>query len=78
MKVFVVQIDNGQEYSDYADWIDGIFKSFRSASKHLIDKGFIPYAIKNQLGEFILNFENPKVSGAVNQTAWITKFELND
>lgn len=78
MKVYIVQIDNGQEYSDYENWIDGVFKSYRSASQHLIDKDFIPYAIKNHFREWILLFENPKVVGVENQAGWITEFELRD
>lgn len=77
MKLYVVEIDNGQEYSDYEDRIEGIFKSYRSASQHLIDKGFVPYVF-NVLGEWKVFFENPKVIGVVNQEGWITEFELQN
>ena len=45
MKVYVVEVDNGQEYEDYEDHIEGIFKSYRSAAQHLINNGFVPYAL---------------------------------
>lgn len=76
MEVYVVQIDNGQEYSDYEDHIDGVFKSYRSASQYLIDKGFIPYAIRDHLEEWIVLYENPIVFGVRNQQGWITEFGL--
>lgn len=78
MKVYVVQIDNGQEYSDYENWIDSIFKSYRFASQHLIDKGFIPYPHENHLGEWILLFENPMVVGYGHENGWITEFEIQN
>ncbi|WP_117161323.1 hypothetical protein [Paraliobacillus sp. X-1268] len=78
MKVYVIELDNGQEYSDYENWVDSVFSSYRSASQSLIDKGFIPYSIKNNLGECVLIFENPKVSGIANQEGWITEYELQN
>ncbi len=78
MKVYVVKLDNGQEYCDYEDWIDSIYRSYRSASQNLIDKGFIPYAKENHLGEWLLLFENPKPIDFRKQEGWITEFELND
>jgi len=73
VKVFVVQVDNGQEYGDYEVYIDSIFKSYRSASQHLVDKEFIPYAINNHVF-----FENPEVVGVESQKGWITEFDLLD
>jgi hypothetical protein len=80
MKVYVVQTDNGMEYEDYEDKIENIFKSYRSASQHLLDMGFRPYSEKNYLNKWQLYFEKPRLEfdAKIMRSGWISEFELQD
>lgn len=43
MKVYLVDVDNGESYEDYMHGIRAVFTTYRGASEWLIDKGYEPY-----------------------------------
>ncbi|MCA1064684.1 hypothetical protein QTG56_24040 (plasmid) [Rossellomorea sp. AcN35-11] len=57
MNVYLVDIDNGLEYSDADHQVEGVHKTFRGASEHLLQKGFNVYPIKNIKDRYELTFE---------------------
>lgn len=42
-KVYLVELDNGELYEDYATWIEKVFSTYRKASQYLVDEGYEPY-----------------------------------
>ncbi|MGD6876834.1 hypothetical protein [Bacillus infantis] len=53
MKVFLVDIDNGETYEDYRHEVKKAFSTFRAASQWLVNEGYEPYPhndnVKNEL-----------------------------
>ena len=43
MKVYIVEINNGEPYEDNFSWIDSAFKSHRIASEYLLKEGYKPF-----------------------------------
>ena len=77
MKVYVLEIDNGMEYDSADHQIEGIFKSYRSASNYLLNKGFHPFAEKDMTdGEYYLCFEKEDKRKDKNIEAWIFEMEV--
>lgn len=42
-KVYLVYMDNGEDYQDYQEKVEYVFSSNEKASMWLIGKGFAPY-----------------------------------
>ena len=77
MQVYVIVESNDFEYEDEEITVEGVFKTFRNASQHLINKGFTPYVVLNIMQEWVLMFE--KGGGQYkNFEAWIEEHELKD
>ena len=55
MKVYLVDVDNGESYEDYRHWIEKIFTTYRGASQWLINEGYKVYPECRQ-GEWKLYF----------------------
>lgn len=43
MKVYLIDIDNGESYEDFHHWIKKVFTTYRGASQWLIDEGYDVY-----------------------------------
>ena len=44
MKVYLVEMDNGEVYEEYFRWTEKVFTTYRGASQYLIDEGYVPFA----------------------------------
>jgi hypothetical protein len=77
MKVYLVEVDNGELYDSYSSWIEKAFTTYRKASAWLIEKGYKPdftYSIK---GEVDVYFYLPGEEYLDSQ-AWITEIEIEE
>lgn len=55
MKIYLVDVDNGETYEDYRHWIEAVFTTYRGASQYLIDEGYEPDYVRRR-GEDELEF----------------------
>ncbi|MGM9986356.1 MAG: hypothetical protein ACI35O_03915 [Bacillaceae bacterium] len=44
MKVYLVQVDNGDHYENYYRWTEKVFTTYMGAAQYLIDEGYEPYS----------------------------------
>jgi len=56
VKVYLVEMDNGEMYEDYQAWIKAAFTTHRKASQWLINSGYVPYATHDIAGNIIVEF----------------------
>lgn len=78
MKVYVLEMDNGYEYSDNEHWVEGLFKTYHSATEYLLGKGFTVYPEEVTTGDWHLCFENSKQKKDKNVEAWIYDMDVQD
>lgn len=56
MKVYLVDVDNGESYEDYQHNVMAVFTSYRSASEWLINKGYEPFVYRSSSKDYNVHF----------------------
>ncbi|PKR83509.1 hypothetical protein [Heyndrickxia camelliae] len=56
MKVYLVDVDNGESYEDHRHWIEKVFTSYRGASQYLINEGYEVYYHYDYSNEIDVDF----------------------
>ena len=51
LKVYLVDVDNGELYADYQHSVEKVFTTYRGASQWLINEGYIPHCDFPEEGE---------------------------
>ena len=64
MKVYLVEMDNGEFYDDFFRWTEKVFTNHLGASLYLIDSGYAPHPeIDYKSNEYYLMFTKKDEEG---------------
>lgn len=77
MKVYLVEMDNGETHEDYYYWIEKVFTTYHKASEWLISKKYTPDFTHTMKGEIDLYFYHQKNNGYISE-ARINEMEVED
>ena len=78
MKVYLVEMDNGEMYDDFYRWTEKVFTTYRGASQYLIDEEYDPYPDMNyELDDYELIFSYEDEDGRYYR-AEITEMEVEE
>lgn len=77
MKVYLVDVDNGESHEDYSHWVEKIYTSYRDASQYLIDEGFEAYFDYNDNDEIEVDFYWEKSKDHYADCSWARIIEMD-
>ena len=78
MKVYLVEMDNGELYEDYYRWTEKVFTTYRGASQYLLDEDYTPYPEVNyETNEYYLVFTDEDDEGRTFD-AEVTEMEVEE